>query len=137
MSQSPGKKPTLDLNTFIERQTIKIDGHTYELRNQFELSELTLRRLQKMGERMTVLEQLESPTKEDDHEHFGLTQKFVAEVLIDLPADVLKTLEIGHTTAIVLCFLGVPPQTPGPAAMTQLTRAKRHTRPTGARSSRN
>lgn len=132
------KKP-LNLDTFVSRHSVVIDGHSYLMRNQHELSVVTLRRLQLLGERIDAIEHLEAPTSADDAEYLAVTREFVATVLMDLPAEVLKKLEIGHTTAIVLDFLGVPPQVPGPAATTTLrpTRTEQQKkRRTGAKSSR-
>ena len=131
------KKP-LNLDTFVSRHAVVIDGHSYLVRNQHELSVITLRRLQKLGERIDAIEAIAEPTAENEAEYLSVTREFVAAVLIDLPSEVLRKLEIGHTAAIVLDFLGVPPQVPGPAATTPI-RPGRSTAPktrTGAKSSR-
>ena len=125
----------LNLDTFISRHSVVIDGHSYLVRNQHELSVLTLRRLQSLGEQIDQVERTEEPTAADEARHLALTKEFVAAVLIDLPTEVLHKLQIGHTTAIVLDFLGVPPQVPGPAATTPIRPSRPKSR-TGAKSSR-
>lgn len=127
------KRPSLELSTFIDRQSFTIDGQAYELRNHGELAELSVRRLDGIGEQIDALELIESPTKEDEERYLALSREYVSGIVIDLPEEVLVKLELRHTTPIILHFLGVSSQGQRQATTKRLRQQKRQT---GAKSSR-
>ncbi|WP_048648946.1 hypothetical protein [Nitratireductor soli] len=96
-------KPILDLNTLIERPTIRIDGMTYELRSPDELSVLDSHFFTVKGK------EIERLAGEDgkDEELAAVIDEVVPRMVVDLPAEVFISLPGAARLAIVDVFTGL------------------------------
>lgn len=96
-------KPILDLNTLIERPTIRIDGETYELRSPDELSVLDSHFFTVKGKEIEQLGEAEG----SDADLAAVVDQVVPRMVIDLPDDVYDRLSGAAKLAIVDVFTGL------------------------------
>lgn len=97
------KVPILDLNTLIERPTIKVDGKVYELLSPDELSILDSQRLTRWGREIEVLATDEEKSDELD----ALVSQAARKVLADMPDKVFAKLSASHRFSVVEVFTGL------------------------------
>ena len=95
--------PLLDLNTLIERPTIKIDGKSYEILSPEQLSILDSQRFERWGR------QIEALAKDDDKsdELDALVAKVTDKIMVGVPEDVRGELSNGHRMRVLAVFTGL------------------------------
>jgi hypothetical protein len=85
--------PILDLSTILpDRDSVRIDGHPYEIARQDDLSLEQRRDVNKTWSRLLEIEQKEEFTPTDETEYSDLVQKLTNLVLIDCPRHIVKKL---------------------------------------------
>jgi hypothetical protein len=125
------KTPLLDLDTFVERDPVRIDGETYELKGPGDLSWLQAHRLRRLGARVQAILDTDEPSEEELQALDELTLEMLREVLVDLPEEVALRMPHGQRWQVLLVFTArsmpasVPRkkagQTPEPATTPQGT----------------
>jgi len=123
--------PLLNLDTFIERASVVIDGTAYALKNRGELSLLADRRFGKLSDRFNALWVLEDPTPTDEQE-LARVLTTMCEMVLEAPAEVQAKLFEEQRLAVVTAFIELRrrPASPVGAMATPAS-------PTGASSSLN
>lgn len=96
------KAPILDLDTLIERPTIRIDGKAYELWSPEELSILDSQYFTLKGREIEELAR-----GEDVEALSALIEKVCRRCLVEIPDDVFAKLSAPQKTAIVEAFSGL------------------------------
>lgn len=99
-------KPLLDLSTLIQRETIRIDGIVYDLRNSGELTIFDLAHLERTSERVHQLDQLAEPSTDERDEYGRLLAKAVP-LILDAPPEVHAKLSTAQREAILWTFIGL------------------------------
>lgn len=99
-------RPLLDLTTLIQRETIRVDGVVYDLRNSSELTIFDLARLQRTADRVHQLDQIAEPTVDERDEYARLVEKAV-RVILDAPEAVHTKLSTAQREAILWTFIGL------------------------------
>lgn len=96
------KAPILDLDTLIERPTIRVNKESYELYSPEEISLLDSQFFTMKGREIEVL------AKGDDTEALAaLIDKVCRRCLVDMPDDVYALLSPPQRTSIVEAFTGL------------------------------
>lgn len=96
------KAPILDLDTLIDRPTIRVDGNLYELWSPEELSVLDSQYFTRQGR------EIEELAKADDTEALAaLIGKVCRRCFVEIPDDVFAKLSPPQRTAIVEAFSGL------------------------------
>lgn len=131
-------RPLLDLTTLLQRETIRIDGIVYDLRNSNELTIFDLARLQRTADRVQQLDGLAEPTADELAEYARLLDRAV-RIILDAPEAVHAKLRTAQREAIVWTFIGLSQPSLGltraPATETAVTAPAKTARPS-ARGSR-
>jgi hypothetical protein len=97
-------EPILDLTTFIERPTIRIDGEHYELRSLDEMSILEGQALTRDGREIEILA---AGGTDPEGRLSGLLADVVNRIVIGLPDTVLEALSDTNRMAICEVFTGL------------------------------
>lgn len=95
--------PLLNLDTFVDRQFVRIDGEPFDIRNHDELSLVDYRRVERWGRQLDVLWALDEPTKEQEQQISHLLD-LICQKVIDAPAEVHAKLTDIHRMAIAKAF---------------------------------
>ena len=139
-AEQTDRKPLLSLSTFVDRPTIVIDDHPYEIRNAEEFAPIQYAHLTRCGRRLQEIEALGDIAavgtfeKLDDATAGEYAEIYARMCRLALIADedVLERLTYNQHKAVVAVFLGRSLETNTP-----VTSANQAARPvTGGRPSR-
>ncbi len=97
------RKPLLDLNTLIERETVVIDGETYEITSPSELSIIDHHRLGRQGSRLEVLLQKEDASVQELDETKDLLAT-LCRCVLRAPDEVHEKLTDTHRLQLAQAF---------------------------------
>ena len=103
MADTSTQDPLLDLNTLIERPTIKIDGDAYEILSQEELSILDSQRFERWGRKIEELANDDGKADELD----ALLDTVTEKIMVGVPEDVRSRLTSGHKVRVISVFTGL------------------------------
>ncbi|MEO9612636.1 MAG: hypothetical protein ABJG86_09715 [Nitratireductor sp.] len=96
-------KPLLDLDTLIERPTIRVDGKTYELRSPDELSIFDSQYYSAKGREIEKL----AAAGDAIDELTALIEKLAGQIILGMPETVFNALSQAHKLSIVEVFTGL------------------------------
>jgi hypothetical protein len=104
------KEPLLNFRTLFDRDTIIIDGVSYEIRNREELTVLDyeLFNAQKIRLDELVAKMQESVTDEDLEEIEGLTRIIIKMIFIMIPDETAKQLSWPQRIQVISVFTSLP-----------------------------
>lgn len=95
----------LELDTLTQRDHIRIDGASYEMRNVDELSLYEVHRLEQQGMRASeLMERVDDLGENEDAEFDALTHSLIDLCIVDLPADVRTRLTQQQRFRIIEVF---------------------------------
>jgi hypothetical protein len=94
-------EPILDINTFVEHRTVRIDGVDYDLVNAGELSALDNHRLSKRAARAKELVEAEDEAQVLE---LGEHLDWLCRLVLRAPDEIHKRLTETHRLAIVQSF---------------------------------
>ena len=106
--------PILDINTFIERKVIKIDGSLYEMSDRKELTVLGAQKLNLLYKKIAASEDIKKPTKAQSAEYVKQLRQFVGTIVLNLPGRVLSRLARPDLVAIIKAYFQSPQVQPTP-----------------------
>lgn len=123
---SKNTEPVLDLNTLVERSTIRIDGKLYELKNAGELSLLDYQRVVRCGVEIRDKLKRDEDAELSDAEVTAGSKSLdsLCRLILVAPTEVHDRLQDGHRIAIMKVFTGL--QRPAAPAQTEETVAAAH-----------
>lgn len=99
------KQPLLSLDTFVERDHIKIDGKAYEMVNAGELSLLESHRLRKLGAEIQRIFDKPNPTEAELKRLEKSTADTLQTVVPGIPKTVRDKLSHSQRWGIVMVFI--------------------------------
>jgi len=124
--------PVLDLTTLLHRETVRIDGVRYDLKNDKELSIFDLARLERTAARIQAIDGAEATSPEQRADYDRLLEVAVRLVLV-APDAVHAALKTAHREAILWTFIRLSRPSLAP---TRETRTETPTRPIAKTASR-
>lgn len=95
-------EPLLDLNTLVERPTIRVNGELYGLRDPDEVNLLEMERLKRLGEKVDVLGK--DNISEAEIEEALKALDIACRMVLDAPDDVHRKLRDSHRMQILKVF---------------------------------
>jgi hypothetical protein len=108
-TQTATRQALLSINTLVEREFIRIDGQSYDLRSVDDLSILDYRRLAKMGEQLKPLMQAyeDDTLTPEQATDFDDRLDRLCRAVLEAPSDVFSKLQTVHRLNIALAFMGL------------------------------
>lgn len=97
------KTPLLDLDNLVDSQYVAIDGKSYSMRNQDEVSPLEAHRFKKWGARLDTLINKDDLTEAEEAELEDIPKRLCRQV-INAPADVIEALQDWQRMKILATF---------------------------------
>ncbi|MBW8638999.1 hypothetical protein K1W69_17515 [Hoeflea sp. WL0058] len=107
MADTETQGPLLDLNTLIERPTIRIDGKAYEILSPEELSILDSQRFERWGRKIEALAKTANENDDDADELTTLIDTVTSKIAIGVPEDVRARLTNAHKDQVISVFTGL------------------------------
>jgi len=104
------KQPILDLDTLVERPTIRVDGKLYEIRSHDELSVLDHHRLVQQGKRLDELMARPELDADSRAEVGTLLYEISDFVMVGVPAQVRAKLSDAQRASVAEVFTVLPTQ---------------------------
>lgn len=102
MSSAPNLSPhLLDIETLVQRPTVRVDGVPYELLSANELSVLDAQRFSLWA---SELDRLQAAGEEDDPQMQELVDRIARKALVDVPHEVFAKLSGVQRLAVVEVF---------------------------------
>ena len=96
----------LNLDTLVDRDTVRVDGVDYEMRNLDELDMLQYRRLEIKGARMSsLMDDVDNISEDEAQELDDITHALLHVCMVDLPAQVADKLTQSQRFQIIDCFI--------------------------------
>lgn len=104
------KRPeaVLDINTFVERPKVRIDGELYDILHPDELSVVDSHRLTAQGRRINDLMAKASLSDREKKEILGLLADVSGHILVGVPDAVRATLSDVHRQQVIEVFMMLP-----------------------------